>query len=109
MTLFAIQTKFDFTSSACMLVIVCLSLAFIGFGLACLIVSLFTRIPVLQAVYGGLGALLMAVFLAVDTQMIMGGRNLQYSEEDYVNAALQIYLDICQMFLYLLQAFGTKK
>ena len=30
------------------------------------------------------------------------------SVEDYVDAALQIYLDICQMFLYLLQAFGSK-
>jgi FtsH-binding integral membrane protein len=108
-TIFAIQTKFDFTSSGCVLFICCISLAFIGFGFACLIVSLFTRIPVLQAVYGGLGALLMAIFLAFDTQMIMGGRRMQFSEEDYVNAALQLYLDICQMFMFLLQAFGSNK
>ena len=52
--------------------------------------------------------MLMAVFLAIDTQMLIGNKRLKYSEEDYVDAALQIYLDICQMFLYLLQAFGSK-
>jgi len=108
-TIFAIQTKFDFTSTICSLIILCLSLAFLGFGLACLIVSLFTKIPILQAVYGGLGACLMAIFLAVDTQMLMGNKRLKFSEEDYVNAALQIYLDICQMFLYILQAVGSNK
>lgn len=107
MTIFAIQTKFDFTSSMCTMIILCLTLAFLGFGLACLIVSLFTRAPILQAVYGGLGACLMAIFLAVDTQMLMGNKRLKFSEEDYVNAALQIYLDICQMFLYLLQLIGA--
>lgn len=63
----------------------------------------------MQAVYGGLGACLMAIFLAVDTQMLMGNKRLKFSEEDYVNAALQIYLDICQMFLYILQAVGSNK
>ena len=34
----------------------------------------------------------MAVFLAVDTQLIMGNKELAYNSEDYVNAALQLYL-----------------
>ena len=108
-SIFAMQTKFDFTGSICMMMVVCLSFAFLGFGISLLIVGLFVKsIGILQAVYGGLGAMLMAVFLAIDTQMLIGNKRLKYSEEDYVDAALQIYLDICQMFLYLLQAFGSK-
>lgn len=105
-TLFAMQTKFDFTSS-CWLVALCLSLALIGFGLACAIT--FRYIPILQAVYGGLGALLMALFLGIDTQLLLGNKRFKYNPEDYVNAALQIYLDICYMFLYILQLLGASK
>ena len=51
----------------------------------------------------------MAIFLAIDTQMIMGNKRMAYSEEDYINATLQLYTDICIMFLYILQAVGSKK
>ena len=103
-TLFAMQTKFDFTQK-CWLVVICLSFALLGFGIACI----FVRNNILQAVYGGLGALVMAIFLAIDTQMIVGGKRYQYSEEDYVNAALQLYLDICYIFMYILQIMGAAK
>lgn len=103
-TAFAMQTRFDFTQH-CWLVAICLSFALIGFGIACI----FVRNNILQAVYGGLGAVVMAIFLAIDTQMICGGKRYQYSEEDYVNAALQLYLDICYIFMYILQMFGNNK
>ncbi len=64
----------------------------------------------MQAVYGGLGALLMALFLAIDTQLLLGSKRYSFNPEDYVNAALQLYLDISYMFLYLLQfASGIMK
>ena len=106
-TLFAIQTKFDFTSK-CWLVVIMLMLALFGFGIALSITAAFnsSAFPILQAVYGGIGALLMAIFLAIDTQMLMGNKRFKYSEEDYVNAALQIYLDVSYMFMYILQLLG---
>jgi protein lifeguard len=109
-TLFAIQTRFDFTSK-CWLVVLMLVLALFGFGIAMSITAAFfrTSFPILQAVYGGIGALLMAIFLAIDTQMLMGNKRFKYSEEDYVNAALQIYIDRSYMFLYLLQILGAGK
>jgi hypothetical protein len=109
-TLFAIQTRFDFTSK-CWLVVLMLVLALFGFGIAMSITAAFSRtsFPILQAVYGGIGALLMAIFLAIDTQMLMGNKRFKYSEEDYVNAALQIYIDISYMFLYILQILGAGK
>jgi protein lifeguard len=60
------------------------------------------------AVYGGFGAILMAIFLAIDTQMLLGNKRLAFSPEDYVNAALQIYLDIGYMFLYILRLLASK-
>ena len=104
-TLFSLQTKFDFTKN-CLLIPLCLSLALLGLGIAILIT--FRYNPVLNAVYGGLGACLMAIYLAIDTQMLFGHKKYKFSEEDYINAALQLYLDISVMFLYILQAFGKK-
>jgi FtsH-binding integral membrane protein len=105
-TLFAIQTKFDFTKS-CIFVVICLSFALLGFGIAIAIMSRYNRI--LQAVYGGLGAIVMALFLAIDTQMIIGNKRFSFSQEDYIEAALQLYIDICYMFLYILQLVGAAK
>ena len=44
--------------------------------------------------------------MAYDTQMIVGGRKYEYSEEDYVAAAVQLYLDVVYIFLFLLQIVG---
>ena len=59
-TLFSIQTRFDFTKN-CWLVAICLSFALFGFGISCGIVAIFFKgtIHILQAVYGGLGGLLL--------------------------------------------------
>lgn len=99
-TIFAMQTKYDFTKN-CILVPICLCFALIGFGIACI----FFRNDIMQAVYGGLGAVLMALFLVIDTQMILGGKRYQFSEEDYISATLQLYLDICYIFMYILNMF----
>lgn len=105
-SLFAMQTKYDFTN--CWLLMLCLSLALFGFGISLIIVSQFADISIMQSVYGGLGALLMAMFLAIDTQMLMGNKKYAFDPEDYINASVNLYLDIVNMFLYLLAAFGKK-
>ena len=41
--------------------------------------------------------------------MVLGGdRMLTYGPDDYVFAALNIYVDIIQMFLFLLRIFGDR-
>ena len=63
------------------------------------------KIPV--AVWSGVGMTIFIVFLAMDLQMIMGGgRSMEYSEEDYVLAAINIYLDVLNIFMYVLECFG---
>ncbi|CAF0920741.1 unnamed protein product [Brachionus calyciflorus] len=105
-TVFAMQTKYDFTKN-CGFFLLFLSLAVIGFGIACLFSIRY--IPIMQAVYGGLGALLMSLYLAYDTQLVMGNKKYQLNPEEYINAALQIYLDVCYIFLYILRMMGASK
>lgn len=103
-TLFAMQTKFDFTKN-CFLLLICICFALVGFGFACI----FVPSNILNAVYGALGALIFSIFLAIDTQLILGNKRFAYNPEDYITATLQLYLDICQIFLYLLTLLGSKK
>ncbi|KAF1534634.1 Protein lifeguard 1, partial [Eudyptes schlegeli] len=48
-------------------------------------------------------------FLAVDTQMILGNKQLALSPEEYVFAALNLYTDIINIFLYILAIIGRAK
>lgn len=59
-------------------------------------------------IYGGIGAVVFMVFLAFDTQLIMGGKRYEISSEDYVFAAIQLYVDIVEIFLFLLQLTGSR-
>lgn len=48
-------------------------------------------------------------FLAFDTQLLMGNKRYTMSPEEYVFAALNIYLDIIYIFSFFLQIFGSKR
>lgn len=56
--------------------------------------------------YGLLGATIFTIYLAIDTQLVIGGKKYEIDEEDYVFACLILYLDIINIFLYLLALFG---
>lgn len=104
LTAFAFQTKIDFTvyyGAAYIFFIVLFMM-----GLVCMFVDM----PILHMVYSCLGALLFSFFLLIDTQMIVGGsRSLQISPEEYILAVITLYLDIIQLFLYILQIFNGSK
>ncbi|XP_034030872.1 glutamate receptor, ionotropic, N-methyl D-aspartate-associated protein 1b (glutamate binding) isoform X2 [Thalassophryne amazonica] len=97
---FSMQTKYDFTSCYGVL-FVCL-IVLIVFGILCIII----RNNIVHIVYAGLGALLFTCFLAVDTQLLLGNKELSLSPEEYVFAALNLYMDIINIFLYILAIFG---
>ena len=50
-----------------------------------------------------LGVFLFGVYLVIDTQLIIGNLGISYSVDDYIFAALSIYNDVFQIFLYLLR------
>ncbi|KAM3873364.1 glutamate receptor, ionotropic, N-methyl D-aspartate-associated protein 1b (glutamate binding) [Diretmus argenteus] len=101
--IFSLQSKYDFTSCSGVL-FVCLIILLL-FGVLCI----FIRDRILHLVYASLGALLFTCFLAVDTQLLLGNKELALSPEEYVFAALNLYLDIINIFLYILQIFGKAR
>ena len=60
--------------------------------------------------YGCIGALIFSLYIVYDTQLMMGGKHkYSLSPEEYIFAALNLYLDIINLFLYLLSIFGNSK
>ncbi|XP_030853273.1 protein lifeguard 1 isoform X1 [Strongylocentrotus purpuratus] len=102
-SLFAIQTRFDFTSCGGFLFVFSLSLFLFGF------IAIFTRSSILYTVYAWLAALLFTLFLAYDTQLLIGGRRYELSPEEYIFGAMNLYVDIVYLFLIILACFGGGK
>ncbi|XP_070768746.1 protein lifeguard 1 [Enoplosus armatus] len=102
LTLFAMQSKWDFTTANGSLWVFAWTL--FSFALLCAIM----RSQYLYIVYACLGTLLFSLYLVFDTQLILGGKHRKYeiSPEEYVFAALNLYLDIVSLFLLLLQLIG---
>ncbi|XP_030645226.1 glutamate receptor, ionotropic, N-methyl D-aspartate-associated protein 1a (glutamate binding) [Chanos chanos] len=101
--LFSLQSKYDFTSCRGVL-FVCL-IVLLLFSLLCI----FIRNKILHIVYASLGALLFTCFLAVDTQLLLGNKKLALSPEEYIFAALNLYTDIINIFLYILAIVGRSR
>lgn len=98
------QTKWDFTAYGGILY-VCVVILFI-FG----IIAICIPGKVLLLVYASLGALVFSVYLVYDTQLMMGGKHkYSISPEEYIFAALNLYLDIINLFLYILALVGGSR
>ena len=60
--------------------------------------------------YASAGALIFSFYIIYDTQMMMGGAHkYSVSPEEYIFAALNLYLDIINLFMYILMIFGSSK
>lgn len=71
------------------------------------IVTMFTDSPLIRNIYCGVGVLLFSIYLIIDTQMIMGGKTVELRVDEYALAALLLYIDIIQIFLYILQLLSN--
>ena len=107
LTIYAMTTKTDFTSSLCSIAVAVVFLA-----------SFLMLIPLMifygflfHMVYLALCVALFGFYILWDTQMIMGGNHKthSFSEDDYILAAVILYLDIIQMFLYILEILSRLK
>ncbi|GFS21353.1 protein lifeguard 3-like isoform X1 [Elysia marginata] len=85
-SIFAMQTKIDFTMCSGLLFVLCM---------------------IMNCVYGGLAALLFGLFLIYDTQQVMGGRKYELSPEEYISGALQLYIDVVYIFIIILGFSGN--
>lgn len=103
-TIFAFQTKYDFTMMGGFLFVALIVLLVFGF------LTIFFHNRIVHLIYASLGALLFALYLVYDTQIMMGGgKQYSISPEEYIFAALNLYLDIINMFLYILQLISAAR
>lgn len=112
LTALAICTKIDFTGMGAYLMAAVMSL--MAFGFMMMLFSMITGNPVssgIRTLYAAGGVVIFSMYIVYDTQLIVGGshRKHQFSVDDYVFAALNIYLDIINLFLFLLELFGERR
>ena len=95
LTIFAMNTKRDFTTIGKMLFISLIVLIVAG------ILNIFLQLPLLQLLIASVGAILFSFFILYDTQNIIRGN---VSSE--IEAAVALYLDFLNLFISLLQILG---
>ena len=60
-----------------------------------------------QIGYSAIGAVIMSFIIVYDTQIMIGGKHkYSISPEEYIFAALNLYVDIIRLFLYILAIVG---
>ena len=70
LTIFALQTKIDFTAMGGALLVALLCLMMLG-----LFAAIFRGNNILNLVYASLGAFIFGMYIIFDTQMMMGGKH----------------------------------
>ena len=94
LTVFAFQSKYDFTSWLGFTNIVMFGL--VGFGFVLIFIPYNSK---LELIYSSISAVLFSVYILVDTQLIMK----TFHPEDEIAATITLYLDIINLFLNLLR------
>ena len=96
MTIYGFFTQFDITvfwsvlfGASIALLVLCIILIFVS----CKPLFIFVCI---------LGITLGLIYVAYDTQLIIGGRKYELSEDDYIPAAMMLFVDFMTIFLYAL-------
>ena len=100
LTLYAINTKNDITMQGGFLFIFTAAvLLFIIFGF-------FTSNRLYHVIIALVCVILFSLYLIYDTQLIMGNRQEMIQVDDYILGAFELYIDIIQIFLNLLQVLN---
>ena len=102
LSLFACQTRYDFTGMGSYVFGACIALICVS------ILASFFRSDTTALVVASLYLVFFSMFLVYDTQLIIGGndRKRELSVDDYAAGALALYIDIIQIFINLLQILG---
>ena len=105
---FALQTTYDFTGmggyALCFLVV------FVLAGFVRLFICKPGTCETFEVVYAAVGALLFSFLLVYDTQLIVGGDSkYQFQTDEYIFAAVSLYLDIINIFIFILQLVGGRR
>jgi len=100
LTLFACQTKYDFTSWMPYLFGGLWALILFGF-----MAMFFPYSSTTELIYGGITALIFSGYILVDTQMVLRKHHV----EEEIAAAISLYLDIINLFLAILRILNSQQ
>ena len=103
LTIYAMYTKKDYTGLGNFLFTALIVLIFAT------ILEIFFPIPLLRLLVIYFSLMIFSIYLIYDVQLVIGDNRHKFSEDDYILAALNIYLDIVNIFIQLLAIFGTKE
>ena len=102
LTIYAFTTKTDFTwcggllfAGVCILIVTGLLGCCFGFN------------KITYILYCSGGVFVYSIYLIYDTQLISGKFGNDFEIDDYVLAAVNVYLDIVNLFLYILSLLGN--
>lgn len=111
LSLYACFTTTDFTG--CWPFMMCMLFFSLIFPITLFIFyasGVFVPVQTVRYVYAGFGILMFSFYIVFDTQMILAKNKYnKYDIDDAVLATLELYLDILNMFLYVLQLLGDRK
>ena len=105
LTIYAFTTDTDFTYMGGTLF-----MAGAGFLVASMI-GIFFESRTYEIIVALFGSLLFGLYLIYDTQLIMGGdgKSASYTIDDYILAAVNVYLDVVSMFIEILRLIGDRR
>jgi FtsH-binding integral membrane protein len=99
LTLFACQTKYDFTSWMPYLFGALWILIIFGF-----MAAFFPHSSTMEAAYGAVAALIFSGYILVDTQLVLR----HYHVEEEIAASISLYLDVLNLFLAILRLLNSQ-
>ncbi|KAL4512435.1 hypothetical protein ABPG72_005437 [Tetrahymena utriculariae] len=103
LTIYAFTTKQDFSFLGGLLFLVISSLL-----LSSLLLIIYNNY-VLEIVSCSLTAIVYGIYIIYDTQIVVGGKYLELSIDDYILGTLMLYIDIIRIFLRILQIVVRSK
>lgn len=104
LTIYSYQTKINYTMYGNILIILLYALFMFGIFIP------FFHIPILYTIYSVGGAVLFSFYIVYDTQLIINCKNreLIYTVDDYVIAAVNLYLDFINLFIFMIDIIGGR-
>ncbi|PAV75344.1 hypothetical protein WR25_14832 [Diploscapter pachys] len=97
------------TMVGCMGIMFILSMCLLVFGIVAIVATTVFHVRWMFMIYALLASILFMMYLAIDVQMLMGGRKFELSPEDHIFAAVQIFIDIVYIFWMILHLLGGSK
>jgi len=100
LSIYAITTKTDFTWCVALMWSLCFIL------IICSILSCFFYSRWMVIMISAIVVFIVSIYIIIDIQLITGKHAHKYLLDDYVMAAMSLYMDIIRLFLELLRIFG---